>query len=805
VTPGAAAATRLDDALERLAVFVIATGLAGLALALFGGFRAPVAVGAGLLAPAHYHRRAPLAARAPPPAGALRAWHLVPALLVALVLRVPTFDAVLGWQDQGVYTHVAAQILRTGGIAVHDPAYARLSGTPARDAYAAENFVVPFMPGVYTLPGEPPGFVFQFYHLFPVWLATVAGLLGWSAAGYALVFLSLVSVLFFQRLAHALTGRRDVAVAAGLLLAVNPLHAFFSRFLVTEVPTLAFGAMGFAWLARYAQAAPGLRRERWLALSCGAFACLFLTRISGFMYMPLLFATACLARLLDADRARGAAVSRWAFATIALYLGSVLYGLAWTQPYALKLYSITFVLVGGSHWPAVLAVAAVLAALLAWWMGRVPPDGATARRVVAVVARAEALLGPVLLLVLALGAWKLYRLGFTSAYAADPWFEAFPGIAGQGWAGAAHGSLVAVAEYACPLLLAAYVVLAQFRWPQGGARMLRLFLLCFLGYAALLNWRLPYQPFYARYFASELVPGLLLFVACACAWVQAPKARAALWAVVVASGLYGLAWSAPPVGLRDGAGAAEGIAALAGFVGDDDVLLIDAAPSQGVQPNELKPALAYVHGRNVVTAGDAILGDAGVLEAIDGAYRTVYLASTATQAPPGFERAGQVALRTVAFPHTTSPPVRLAPALAVDLVVYRLREAIAPGRPLAVDARRAAGLRHPVGRRDTDGVHADGRPGELLSGPALRLPAGAYVVRLRGNAVTPDAWLEVASLGPRGARVLAAGPVRGADPDGVAGALRFDVAAAAEPVLVRVRVPGAARVRISGYVVTRLR
>jgi hypothetical protein len=805
VTRDAAAPTRLDDALERLAVFVVATGLAGLAMALCGGFRAPVAILAGLLATALYHLRFPLAPRQPAPAGALRAWHLLPALLVALALRVPTFDAVFGGQDHGVYTDVTAQILRTGGIAVHDPAYARLAGTPAREAYAAENFVVPFMPGVNTLPGEPPGFVFEFYHLFPVWLAIAAGVFGWSAAGYALVFLSLLSVLFFQRLAHALTGHRGVAVAAGLLLAVNPLHAFFSKFLVTEVPTLAFGAMGFAWLARYAQAAADLRRTRWLALSCAAFTCLFLTRISGFMYLPLLLATACLARLLDADRARGSAVSRWAFATIAIYLGSVLYGLATSRPYALKQYSISFVLVGGSHWPMVLAIAAAGAALLAWAVGRLHPDSVGARRVVDAVARLERLLGPALLVVLALGAWKLYRLGFTTAYVGDRFSDVFPGIAATGWAGVAHGSLVAVAEYACPLLLAAYVVLAQHRWPQAGARMLGLFLLCFLGYAALLNWRLPYQPFYARYLASELVPGLLLFVACACAWAEGRRVRVLLWGCVLASGLYGLAWSLLPVGLRDGAGTAEGIAQLAGFAGPDDVLLIDAAPGQGVQAAELKPALAYVQGRHVITAGNAILGDAGVLEAIDDAYGAVFLVTTATAAPPGFARVGQVALRRFAFPHTTAPPIRLAPALAVDLVVYRMREAVAPGRSLAVDAGRDARLVHPVGQRGASGVRADGRPGVLVSGPTLRLPIGAYVVRLRGSADTPGALLEATARVHGGIRVLADAQLHPADAGGLAGALRFDVAPVGEPVEIRVRVPARSRVQVAGYVVTRLR
>jgi hypothetical protein len=802
-----AAPSRLDDGLERGAIFVIATGLAGLALALSGHFLAWLAVALGLLATLIFHLRFPLSSRQAAAPGALRAWHFAPALLLALVLRVPTFDAVLGGQDPGVYTHVAAQVVRTGGIAVHDPAYARLAATPARDAYASENFIDPFMPGVYTLPGDPPGFVFQFYHLFPVWLAIFGGLFGLGAAGGGLVFLSLVSVLFFQRLAHALTGRRDVAIVAGLLLAANPLHAFFSKLPVAEVPTLAFGAMGFAFVARFAQAPAESRRARWLVVSCGAFACLFLTRLSGFMYLPLLFAIGCLARPLDGDRARGAAVSRWAFATIGVYALSVWYGLAWTRPYVLKLYSITFPLVGGPHWPLALAAAGGVAGAVALGLRAIAPGSDGARRLGALVQRVEAWSGVALLLVLAAGAWKLYRLGFTQAYAAESWFAQFPGLAGAGWSSVAHGSLVVVAVYACPLLAAAYVVLAQRRWPSAGARLLLLLLFCFVGYAAVLNWNVPYQPYYARYFASELVPALLLFVACAWGWVEAARTRQLLGGVLAAAGLYSIAWSLAPLGLRDGAGTSEAFARIAAFAGGRDVLLIDASPGQGILPNQLKPGLAYVYGRNVITAGNAMLGDVGVLEAVDASYDAVYLLSTATQAPPGFVRTGAVRVRTDAFPRTSSPPTRLATQLDVTLVVYRMEAApFVPGRHVDVHAAYDARLQHPAGRRAADGLHADGRAGVLLSGPGLRLPAGRYALRVRGEAATPGAWADVASEGGVADPFLARVPLHEAGADGVVAAALFDVPPATKgPLRVRVQVPAGARIVVDGYVVTRLR
>jgi hypothetical protein len=805
---------RLDDALERLTVFIAATGLSGLALALCERFTAPYALGAGLLATLLYHLRFPLAPRRDAGAraaglalgvGALRWWQLVPVLLLALALRVPAGDASLGGQDQGVYAHVAAQIVRTGGIAVHDPAYARLAATPAREAYVADNFIDPFEPGVYTIPGDPPGFVFQFYHLFPVWLALFGGLFGMGASGGGLVLLALVSVLFFQRLAHALTGHAGVAVAAGTLLAVNPLHAIFSKFPVSEVPTLAFAAMGFAWLARYAQGEAADRRGRWLVLSALAFACLFLTRLSGFMYLPLLFAIAWLARPLDPDAARGRALSRWALCTIGLYALSVAYGLTWTRPYALKLYDITFSLVGGAHWPIVLAAGVAAAALLTVALQRLPAAGAGAARLRDAVARLERWMGPVLLLLLAAGAWKLYRLGFSDIHAGEPWFAQFPGLAGAGWASVAHGSLVVVALYACPLVFLAYVVLAQRRWQAAGARLALLFLLCFTGYAALLNWNVPYQPFYARYFASELVPALLLFVTCAWAWVASPRGRVALAAVILVSGVYGLAWTLAGVGLRDGAGAHASLARLAAIAGDDDVLLLDAAAGQGVLPGQLKPALTHLFGRNVVTAGEATLGDVSVLEALDAAYADVYLVTGSTRPPPGFVPVAVLPLRILGYPRQSAPPSRVVPVLDERLSVYRMAAAaFTPGRRLTVHAGRDPRVAQEVGRRTPAGLAADGRAGWLATGPRAPLPAGTYVLRVSGRASAPGA--SVAVTAAAGAAILAAAPIGPADGDGVVAATVFRVPPGNVADLeVRIRVPARTPLAIDGYTITRLR
>ncbi len=803
----------IDAWLERLTVFVAATGLSGLGLALAGRFVAVSAVLLGLLATLLFHAavQAGEAGRGPgrvPDAGApaLRWRHLLPVLLLALLFRLVPFPYVQGGQDQGVYTNVAAHLVHSHGIAVDDPAWARLAAGTARASYIVDNYTDPFLPGVYTLPGRNPTFVFQFYHLFPVWLAIFGGLFGVGAAAYGLSFLSLLSVLFFQRLAIAISGSERVGLAAALLFAVNPLLAFFSKFPLTEIPTLAFSLAGFAWLARYAQSAPGARRARWLWLSAAAFACLFLTRLSGFMYLPILCALAWLPRLFDADVERVRAISRWAYATMALYAASIAYGLAFSRPYSLKVYEQSFALAAGPRWPAVLLAIAGAAAVASLLLSRLPGNGASVGRLRGLVLRGEALLGPALLLVLALGGWKLWQLGFGTRYLHDAWLQQFPGVAGGGWSGIAHGSLVVAAVYLCPLVAIAYVLLAQRRWAAPGARLLLPFVLCFIVYAALLNWTVPYQPYYARYLASELVPYALLFTTCCLSWLDSAPARRVLGATLLASGVYATVLSSAQLGRVDNAGAFESIGRLAAVAGDGDVLLVDGSPGQGFEPKEIKTTLAYTFGRNVVTAGGSALGDIGFLEGVARAYDQVYLATGAARAPPGFSPVGSVRLRADGFLRGAWPPSAYGRVMDAPVRIYRLDAVdFTPGRRLSVHVGQDARVLSQVGRRQPGrGLVADGRAGYLAYGPYAVLPPGDYQLQLRGARAEAGVQIDVAMAG--GAQLLAASVAHAAGADGVFASFPFSVPApGARDLEVRVMVPAGAGTSLHDYTIRRLR
>ena len=101
------------------------------------------------------------------------------------------------------------------------------------------------------------GDVFRLPPLHPLWMAIFGEVFGDAARFHAPGFFGLLGVPGLSLLAFELTGSRPAAFAAGILVATNPLHVFFSRSPASEAVALAFSSLGFYYLAR---AYRGMRR-----------------------------------------------------------------------------------------------------------------------------------------------------------------------------------------------------------------------------------------------------------------------------------------------------------------------------------------------------------------------------------------------------------------------------------------------------------------------------------------------------------------------------------------------------------------
>ena len=237
----------------------------------------------------------------------LKSPHVFPIMVVlaiGLLFRSEPYHYVAGGQDQGVYVSMSQYYDNTGKIFIEDEVRKNLPDNLKAD-YDSENSVLrnkqgqrEYAPGVYVQDLENSEYVFQFYQMHPVWMSIFGKLFGDTNRVYALVFFSLLSLVAFYLLAFELTKRKDLALLAGALLAINPLHAFFSKFPVAEVVGLAFTTLSFYYLLKYYN----LSKQKIylpvnLTLSALLMSGMFFTRISGLMLIPFFFIILIMAQM----------------------------------------------------------------------------------------------------------------------------------------------------------------------------------------------------------------------------------------------------------------------------------------------------------------------------------------------------------------------------------------------------------------------------------------------------------------------------------------------------------------------------
>lgn len=535
---------------------------------------------------------------------------IIALLAVALLFRFQPFNWIAGGQDQGVYVNMSSHFQQTGKIFGVDAAREALPDG-LRAEYDRTNYKVrvllesekegAYLPGVYLKDQQASEYVFQFYHLFPLWMATFAELIADSAKLYALTVFSLLSILAFYFLALEFTGSRGAAFLAGGLLALNPLHAFFSKFPVTEVMALTFSSLAFYYLLRYYRRAqsgsfePGL-----LAISALAMACMFFTRVSGFMYIPFFYLILFVAQLWAPNRHVRRNVSVYVGAVFLFYGLSVIYGLEFSYPYVSDIYRLSFTRAFGEHWQRWLQLLGLLAALI-YLFTVISGSYALATRLKSTVKALSYFLPHAIVAVIFLGGYRAFQLGFSAELLEHSWYGLRWKAAGTGAEAFLYWSPVVLAQYLSPFLVLAFVytLFSNRRRHALELRLLLAFVLCFLGYISLLQWFIPYQYYYARYLLSEALPYTLLFTVVA-SWRLQKHRKLALAALGMA-GVYMATYSATQLRGREMDGFESSLGKLDRYLAPGDTLLVGEIYVQSVYWAQLKTPLVFHYGYNVVS------------------------------------------------------------------------------------------------------------------------------------------------------------------------------------------------------------
>lgn len=571
-------------------------------------------------------------------------------LLTALLFRADPFRPMHGGQDQGVYVSMSSHLQREGSVFVDDRVPEALPDERTREIYAAGMPENPawnsgVQPGVYHSHSEGD-YVFQFYHLHPLWMATFAELLGDGARFYALTFFSLLSIVGLCLLVLEMTGARMAALAMGLLLAVNPLHVFFSRLHVTEIVALAFSALGFYYLARAARgvqdSAPPASTASLAALSALSLSLVFFVRITGFLYLPLVALVYALG-VWWTTRQRPAytrQVVGYGALVAALYGVSVLYGLEYSPIYSREIYVWRFAGLLGTYWQEILALGA-LAVLAA---GAALPLAVRRERVrgwLAPAARPGPWVGLASLAAAAAAAACLYQayvLGFTDRLAGVEYHARF-GIVGIGapifWQTAVVGWLL----YTSPplaLLAVAGAHRSRRQWP---VVLLYVFLGSCLFATLAINVPVIYQHYYyARYLVSEVVPYALAIAVAATFLSTSRRFRLAGAAAIALSVPFHTHFVLQQYPVREGARPYAVMRSIAETVGDG-VLLLDLDAWGGklqARSARLQTPLTYYFGKRVFPYESPDLGT--ILSSFEGAIGAgVWLLSNRPSTHPSLQ------------------------------------------------------------------------------------------------------------------------------------------------------------------------
>lgn len=667
----------VDRALEMLVFWVLAVSALGLVSALAGHFLIPQVILASVFLTVIYAWRT---REGRPASVALPDWrHLVLLTLVCLFFRMPAYHYVLGGQDEGVYVNMAHYIAQTGGIEVRDVPLEKLAGSPLAKIYLDDNRGSAYLPGIYVFDKPDARLEFQFYHLFPIWMALFAGVLGSSSGVYALTLFAWLSVIFLYRLALVISGSRRVALLAGMLLALNPLHAFFSKFPVTEVPALAFSLMGFTYLAMFRGNDEGQRCARWLWISVASFGCLFAARISGFMYMPFLIALAAASSIEDSSRSLRKAMSAWGLAVTALYALSVWYGLHWSGHYSRDIYRLSFERIFRHKWHVGVAVSVVL--ILGAWLTVVFLSRSDRRREQMsryLVAPARKALGLIVTLALLAGLIRIYQLGWTDHFAHDRWLGERWHLAHAEWRSVESSSLFALLVYLGLLLPAGVYLLVARRQDNPSIEFLRFFASGFLVYAALLQWTVPYGPYYARYLLSEVVPYLGLFVVLAWSCMRLGSWKRIASSLLGVSLAYMAYASAAQLGKAENDGLYGALKQLLAPVDSSDLVLMTSLSPGWPVSSQIKTPIVYTFGRQVINVSDESLNDHGYIAALNARYDDVFLLSSSSTAPLEFEPVGSTQVKIWAYDRSFYYPSGFKVGTEKQLYLYRMTRSVLP-------------------------------------------------------------------------------------------------------------------------------
>ena len=247
-------------------------------------------------------------------------WVLVAGVAVALHALAPPFEARLNTSDTAVYLAAADRLAQSGTLVAVEPLVAEMAAEERRTFFAgslfqhgrAGNYYHRFPGGVQLLDPAQARVSFNFYHLWPAWLALGKATMGSPGLLAVLPLFAAIGFISLYLLGKRLAGR-VFGAAAVLLLAFCFPQVYYARMPLSEIPAQALFLSGLYCFLR-AMRATGIEARNLQLLAGALWGALCLARLDGALF---LFPALGFCFLLGGELRRS--VARWApFAVVLL-------------------------------------------------------------------------------------------------------------------------------------------------------------------------------------------------------------------------------------------------------------------------------------------------------------------------------------------------------------------------------------------------------------------------------------------------------------------------------------------------------
>lgn len=428
-------------------------------------------------------------------------WIIIIIIAFSLIIRLGPWIYLEGGQDQGVYVAMSKQYELNGQLNFKDnvneilPEYLKNYYGKERGGWFALGFNRNKDSSIYT----------TFYPAHPIMLSVGGKLFGDENRIYMLTLFSILSIVMAYLLATELTGNKKVGYLAATLIAISPLHLYFSKFPVTEIMTLSLNLGAVYYLLK----AKNSGNYLYLLLNLLLVNVTLYTRLTWLISLPV-YIFMIFAILTYEKDSKGYKI--WMGYLIGIVLSFLLsVWFYYTQiPFLYK----NFLRDIFDYIPSKLFYTLLVASPLIIYILTSPLKKYSQIFLEFLYKYRLVIFYLIIFVLIYVSANSFYKMVFTDRYVGTR-YDYFWGMAKGGWVVLKDMAISSLIIYVTPFgLLGLLIAGHKVKSPEG--IFLMLLLLAYMFFHFYIVKYTPYHFYYARYQLSEIVPILLIFVSIVC-------------------------------------------------------------------------------------------------------------------------------------------------------------------------------------------------------------------------------------------------------------------------------------------------